>query len=65
MEVIQLAEVKLGSGYLSTRQEDVEAGTLEEYTTVLPFELLGNQSGAANCVGIVRGNATQVIMSRE
>ena len=25
---------------LSTGQEDAEAGTLEEYATVLPFELL-------------------------
>ncbi|RWW88036.1 hypothetical protein BHE74_00003099, partial [Ensete ventricosum] len=39
-KVIQLAEAKLGSGYLSTGQEDVEAGTLEEYVIVLSFELL-------------------------
>ncbi|RZR78942.1 hypothetical protein BHM03_00004503, partial [Ensete ventricosum] len=29
----------LGSGDPSTGQEDVEAGTLEEYATVLPFKL--------------------------
>ena len=36
----QLAEAKLGSEGLSTGQEDAEAGTLEEYATVLSFELL-------------------------
>ncbi|RZR94872.1 hypothetical protein BHM03_00023631 [Ensete ventricosum] len=40
-KVIQLAEENLGSGDLSTGQEDVEAGILKEYATVLPFELLG------------------------
>ncbi|RWV98491.1 hypothetical protein GW17_00038659 [Ensete ventricosum] len=35
----QLAEAKLQSEGLSTRQEDAEAGTLEEYATMLPFEL--------------------------
>ena len=35
----QFAEAKLGSEGLSTRQEDAEAGTLEEYATVLPFKL--------------------------
>ncbi|RRT31715.1 hypothetical protein B296_00031202 [Ensete ventricosum] len=39
--VIQLAEAKLGSRDLSTGQEDAETGTLEEYATVLPFELSG------------------------
>ncbi|RRT36826.1 hypothetical protein B296_00042152, partial [Ensete ventricosum] len=38
-KVIQLAEAKLGLGYLSTGQENAEAGTLEEYATVLSFEL--------------------------
>ncbi|RWW56020.1 hypothetical protein BHE74_00037287, partial [Ensete ventricosum] len=33
-KVIQLAEAKLGSGYLSTGQEDAEAGSLEEYRRV-------------------------------
>ena len=36
----QFAKAKLGSEGLSTGQEDAEAGTLEEYATVLPFELL-------------------------
>ena len=36
----QFAEAKLGTEGLSTGQEDAEAGTLEEYATVLPFELL-------------------------
>ena len=36
----QFAEGKLGSEGLSTGQEDAEAGTLEEYVIVLPFELL-------------------------
>ncbi|RZR89205.1 hypothetical protein BHM03_00016895 [Ensete ventricosum] len=40
-KVIQLAEAKLGSGDLSMGQEDGETGTLEEYATVLPFELSG------------------------
>ncbi|RRT62886.1 hypothetical protein B296_00012698 [Ensete ventricosum] len=44
-KVIQLANAKLGSRYLSTGQEDAEASTLEEYATVLPFELSGT-SGA-------------------
>ena len=35
----QLAEAKLGSEKLGTGQEDAEAGTLEEYATVLPFKL--------------------------
>ena len=35
----QFAEAKLGSEGLSTGQEDAEAGTLEEYATVLPFKL--------------------------
>ena len=35
----QLAEAKLGSESLGTGQEDAEAGTLEEYATVLPFKL--------------------------
>ena len=35
----QFAEAKLGSEGLSTRQEDAEAGTFEEYATVLPFKL--------------------------
>ncbi|RWW73165.1 hypothetical protein BHE74_00018977 [Ensete ventricosum] len=38
-KVIQLAKVKLGSEGFSTGQEDVEADTLEEYATVLLFEL--------------------------
>ncbi|RRT61391.1 hypothetical protein B296_00044222, partial [Ensete ventricosum] len=38
-KVIQLAEAKLESEGLSTRQEDTEAGTLEEYVLVLLFEL--------------------------
>ncbi|RWW76345.1 hypothetical protein BHE74_00015573 [Ensete ventricosum] len=37
--VTQLVDVKLRSKGLSTGQEDVEAGTLEEYATVLSFEL--------------------------
>ncbi|RWW23748.1 hypothetical protein GW17_00011996, partial [Ensete ventricosum] len=37
--VIQLAKAKLGSEGLSMGQEDAKAGTLEEYSTVLPFEL--------------------------
>ena len=36
----QFAEVKLGTEVLSTGQEDAEAGTLEEYATVLSFKLL-------------------------
>ena len=36
----QFAEAELSSEGLSTGQEDAEAGTLEEYATVLPFELL-------------------------
>ena len=36
----QFAETKLGLEGISTGQEDAEAGTLEEYATVLPFELL-------------------------
>ena len=36
----QFAEAKLGSEGLNTGQEDAEAGTLEEYTTVLSFKLL-------------------------
>ena len=36
----QFAEAKLGTECLSTGQEDAEAGTLEEYAIVLPFELL-------------------------
>ena len=35
----QFAEAKLSSEGLSTGQEDSEAGTLEEYATVLPFKL--------------------------
>ena len=35
----QFAEAKLSSEGLSTGQEDAEAGTLEEYATVLPFKL--------------------------
>ncbi|RRT72858.1 hypothetical protein B296_00030108 [Ensete ventricosum] len=35
----QLVEVKLQSEGLSTRQKDAEASTLEEYATMLPFEL--------------------------
>ena len=38
-KVTQFTEAKLGSEGLSTGQEDVEAGTLEEYATVLPFKL--------------------------
>ncbi|RWW77155.1 hypothetical protein BHE74_00014704 [Ensete ventricosum] len=34
-KVIQLTKAKLGSGDLSTGQEDTEAGTLEEYATVV------------------------------
>ncbi|RZS07408.1 hypothetical protein BHM03_00038241 [Ensete ventricosum] len=37
-KAIQLAKVK-GSEGLITKQEDAEAGTLEEYATLLPFEL--------------------------
>ena len=36
----QFAEAKLGSKGLSTGQDDVEVGTLEEYATVLSFKLL-------------------------
>ena len=36
----QFIEVKLGSEGLSTGQEDLEAGTLEEYAIVLSFNLL-------------------------
>ncbi|RZS14684.1 hypothetical protein BHM03_00046389 [Ensete ventricosum] len=48
-KVIKHAEAKLGSGYLSTGQEDAEAGTLEEYAIVLSFELSGTRGmiGAA------------------
>ena len=35
----QFAEAKLCSEGLRTRQEDTEAGTLEEYAIVLPFKL--------------------------
>ncbi|THU50770.1 hypothetical protein C4D60_Mb06t23820 [Musa balbisiana] len=38
-EATQFAEAKLGSEGLGTEQEDAEAGTLEEYATVLPFKL--------------------------
>ncbi|THU48035.1 hypothetical protein C4D60_Mb09t21980 [Musa balbisiana] len=38
-EATQFAEAKLGSEGLGTGQEDAEAGTLEEYVTVLPFKL--------------------------
>ncbi|RWV77868.1 hypothetical protein GW17_00061248 [Ensete ventricosum] len=44
-KVIQLAEVKLRSGYLSTGQKDAEASTLGEYAIVLSFEL-SETSGA-------------------
>ncbi|RRT37749.1 hypothetical protein B296_00032989 [Ensete ventricosum] len=46
-KVIQLVKVKLGSGYLSTGQEDAEADTLEEYVIVLSFELLGTRDNGA------------------
>ena len=39
-EATQLAEMKLGSEGLGTRQEDMEAGTLKEYAIVLLFKLL-------------------------
>ncbi|RWW77501.1 hypothetical protein BHE74_00014338 [Ensete ventricosum] len=39
LAVTQLAEAKLRSEDLSIGQEDAEAGTLEEYATVLSFEL--------------------------
>ncbi|RZS16162.1 hypothetical protein BHM03_00048120 [Ensete ventricosum] len=42
---IQLAEAKMGSEGLSTGQEDVEAGTLEEYVTELSFELCDPRVG--------------------
>ena len=38
-KVTQFTEAKLGLEGLGTGQEDAEAGTLEEYATVLPFEL--------------------------
>ena len=38
-EATQLAEAKLGSESLGMGQEDAEAGTLEEYATVLSFKL--------------------------
>ncbi|RWW77905.1 hypothetical protein BHE74_00013901 [Ensete ventricosum] len=38
-KAIQLTEAKLGLEGLSMGQEDTEADTLEEYATVLPFEL--------------------------
>ncbi|RRT31224.1 hypothetical protein B296_00054459 [Ensete ventricosum] len=44
-KVIQLTEAKLESGDFSTEQEDGEAGNLEEYVMVLPFEL-SRTSGA-------------------
>ena len=40
----QLAEAKLGSKGLGTGQEDAEAGTLEEYSTMLSFKLLEGSS---------------------
>ena len=40
----------MSSEGLSTGQEDAEAGTLEEYATVLPFELLGRKRCAAEIV---------------
>ncbi|RWW10089.1 hypothetical protein GW17_00026389 [Ensete ventricosum] len=36
---VQLTKAKLGLEGLNTGQEDAEAGALEEYATVLPFEL--------------------------
>ena len=39
IKATQLAKAKLGSEGLSTRQEEAEAGTFEEYATVLPFKL--------------------------
>ena len=38
-KVTQIPEVKLGSEGQDTGQQDAEAGTLEEYAIVLPFEL--------------------------
>ena len=40
----------MGSEGLGTGQEDVEAGTLEEYVTVLPVKLLGRKRCAAEIV---------------
>ena len=40
----------MGSEGLSTGQEDAEAGTLEEYATMLPFELLRRKQCAAEIV---------------
>ncbi|RRT71364.1 hypothetical protein B296_00005196 [Ensete ventricosum] len=40
---ISPSDSKLGLGDLSTGQEDAEAGTLEEYATLLPFELSGTR----------------------
>ncbi|RWW68323.1 hypothetical protein BHE74_00024159 [Ensete ventricosum] len=50
-KVIQLVKVKLRSGYLSTGQEDAEAGTLEEYAIVLPFKLSKISGGMIRAVG--------------
>ncbi|RWV83479.1 hypothetical protein GW17_00054901 [Ensete ventricosum] len=48
----------LGSGYLSTGQEDAEAGTLEEYVIVLSFELYDRSSwrvGLLQCSHLLKG----------
>ena len=39
IKITQLAEAKLGSEGFDIGQEDVDAGTLEENTVVLPFKL--------------------------
>ncbi|RRT46067.1 hypothetical protein B296_00034935 [Ensete ventricosum] len=46
IKVAQLAEAKLGSESLGTGQEDAKAVTLEEYATVLPFELSRRKCGS-------------------
>ncbi|RRT46357.1 hypothetical protein B296_00018124 [Ensete ventricosum] len=41
----------LGSRDLSMGQEDIKAGTLEEYATVLSFELLRTVVHSGDCAG--------------
>ena len=47
---LNLRRQKLGSEGLGTGQEDAKASTLEEYATVLPFELLGRKRCTAEIV---------------
>ncbi|RWW36039.1 hypothetical protein BHE74_00058961 [Ensete ventricosum] len=69
--VIQLAEAKLGSGYLSTGQEDAEAGTLEEYATrrvfVCALELALDESLSHQHMGAVyhRGRSPNESLGRQ